>query len=104
MKNVSFKAFMWDLREEGLFYAIKTTVWWLNPYAQLREAHAWLDTYREVIEDLAVPTGEYESRYGKSIMLDEWRDSDTREQVMQAAKLLNPLLDAKTPRKNNKRT
>jgi hypothetical protein len=55
------------------------------------------------IEDLAVPAGKYESRYAKSIMLDEWLDFDTREQSIQAAKLLHPLLETKKPRKNKKR-
>jgi hypothetical protein len=55
------------------------------------------------IEDLAVPSGKYEPRDAKSIMLDEWQDSDTREQSIQAAKLLHPLLETKKPRKNNKK-
>jgi hypothetical protein len=55
------------------------------------------------IEDLAVPAGQYEPRDAKPIMLDEWLDSDTREQSIQAAKALHPLLGAKTPRKNNKK-
>jgi hypothetical protein len=33
------------------------------------------------------------------MMLDEWLDPDTREQSIQAAKLLHPLLETKKPRK-----
>jgi hypothetical protein len=74
-----------------------------NPYVYSPPPKPTLEEWMEGAH-VSTPTGEYESRYGKSIMLDEWQDSDTREQAMQAAKLLNPLLDAKTPRKNNKRT
>jgi hypothetical protein len=35
--------------------------------------------------------GKYEPRDAKPIMLDEWLNSDTREQAIQAAKLLTPL-------------
>lgn len=37
------------------------------------------------------------------MMLDEWLDPDTREQSIQAAKLLHPLLETKKPRKNKNR-
>jgi hypothetical protein len=37
------------------------------------------------------------------VMLDEWVGPDTREQSIQAAKLLHPLLETKKPRKNNKK-
>jgi hypothetical protein len=77
MTNVSFKAFMWDLREEGLFYAIKTTVWWLNPYAQLREAHAWLDTYREVIEGLSEELTQLKRDKAEA---EEWGDGSEEAQ------------------------
>jgi hypothetical protein len=64
------------------------------------EADAYIDG---LIAHGSIPTGKYEPRDAKSIMLDEWLDSDTREQSIQAAKALHPLLLKKTPRKNNKK-
>jgi hypothetical protein len=52
MANI-FKAFMYDLRTEGFVYAVKTAVWDLNPYAQLREAQAWMADHRETIVALS---------------------------------------------------
>jgi len=63
--------------------------------ALIPTAEAWMEA--------AAAQGKYEPRDAKSIMLDEWLDSDTREQSIQAAKALHPLLLKKTPRKNNKK-
>ena len=52
MANI-FKAFMYDLRTDGFIYAVKSTVREFNPYAQLRDARAWIEDQRETIEALA---------------------------------------------------
>lgn len=52
MTNI-FKAFMYDLRTDGFVYAVKSTVREFNPYAQLRDARAWMEDQRETIEALA---------------------------------------------------
>jgi Tfp pilus assembly protein PilF len=52
MANI-FKAFMYDLRTEGFVYAVKSTVREFNPYAQLRDARAWMEDMNGVIEALS---------------------------------------------------
>jgi hypothetical protein len=58
-----FKAFMYDLRADGFVYAVKSTVREFNPYAQLRDARAWVEDQREIIEALAQDVVQLERDY-----------------------------------------